>query len=129
MEEIIGLIVVICAPIGISILCLVAKYACKYENDSLIICISLGFILIILSLIANLVLLIILAAFYYKSDIGEYKDFLECIYVKKGYFDDNFGDIIKLRKYMIAFEIIDSIFEVLGTFVEIVEAINNYKKK
>lgn len=120
----IGLIVVICAPIVIGLLCLLAP-ACG--KDWGLLCASCGYCGIVGSLITNLVLLIILAVSYNKGDIGEYKDFLNCKNVKKKYFDQ-FSDVIKLSKFIIAFEIFDAIFEVIDTLSEIAEASENKKK-
>ena len=77
-------------------------------------------------MITNLVLLIILAVYYNKGDIGEYKDFLDCKNVKKKYFDQ-FSDVVKLSKFIVAFEIIDAIFEVIGALIKIAEAADGKK--
>ena len=80
-----------------------------------------------LAIYTNLVLLIIFGVVYKKGDIGEYKDFLGCPKLKKQSFE-HFSDVTKLRKYIIAFEILDSIFEVLGTMNELYEAYAKYTK-
>ena len=118
----IGLIVVICAPIVITFITL----GCAAICDDKFLALSCGSCLIICSLITNLILLIILAVYYNKGDIGEYKDFLDCKNVNKNYFKQ-FSDVVKLSKFIIAFEIIDSIFDVLGTLIEIAEASQNQK--
>ena len=117
----IGLIVVICAPIVITIITLSLLAIFGRGGDFSSICLGCGSCGIISSLITNLVLLIILAVYYNKGDIGEYKDFLDCKNVKKNYFDQ-FSDVVKLSKFIIAFEIVDAIFEVIGTLLEIGQA-------
>lgn len=72
-------------------------------------------------------MLIIIAVVYNKGDIGDYKDFLDCPNVKKKYFD-SFSDVVKLRKYFIAFEVLDAIFEVLGTLLQIGQAFDKKKE-
>ena len=76
----------------------------------------------------NLILLIILAVIYKKGDLDEFNDFLECPGVNKKYFD-KFSDVTKLRKFLIAFEIIDSIFEIFQTALELINAIEKFEKK
>ena len=82
----------------------------------------------ILGLLTNLILLIILAVIYKKGDLDEFNDFLECPGVNKKYFD-KFSDVTKLRKFLIAFEIIDSIFEILQAALELINAIEKFEKK
>lgn len=125
----IGLIVVICFPIIIGILLMIVEKTGKtgdFSGSFYVICCS--FCLVIGALITNLVLLIIIAVVYHKGDIGEYKDFLDCSNVKKKSFD-SFSDVVKLRKYFIAFEVLDAIFEVLGILVQIGGAFEQKNKK
>ena len=121
----IGLIVVICFPIVIGIVLMIVGKTGDFSGLSYVIACS--FCLVIGALITNLVLLIIIAVVYNKGDIGDYKDFLDCPNVKKKFFD-NFSDVVKLRKYFIAFEVLDAIFEVLGTLVQIGEAFEQKDK-
>ena len=123
----IGLIVVICFPIFCNILSVIyLKFHHYYSRDieDVIIC---YFNWVTLALLTNLVLLIIFGVVYLKGDIGEYNNFLGCPNIKKQYFQ-RFSDVTKLRKYIIAFEILDSIFEVLGTMNELYEAYAKYTK-
>ena len=86
------------------------------------------FSLVICALITNLVLLIIIGVTYNKGDIEEFNDFLDCPNVNKRYFN-NFSDVTKLRKYFIAFEVLDSIFEVIKTIIEVVNAYEKFEEE
>ena len=123
----IGLIVVICGPIVIGWITLCIACILK-DYDLVNCCLNCGLCGITISLITNLVLLIILAVYYNKGDIGEYKDFLDCRNVKKNYFN-RFSDVVKLSKFIIAFEIMDAIFEVLATLLEIAIALDKKKNR
>ena len=52
------------------------------------------FCFLLYSLLANLVLLIIIAVTYNKSDIGDYNDFLDCSNIKENSFEI-FSDVTK----------------------------------
>ena len=121
----IGLIVVICAPFLLGLIAWICIEVAKTRNLCLL---CTGSCLAISSVITNLILLIILAVTYKKSDLGEYDDFLDCKQVNKRYFDSNFSKVIKLKKYIVAFEIIDAIFDVLETIMDIAEAMEGKKK-
>ena len=51
-----------------------------------------------------------------RGDIGKYEDFLKCQFVNKKFFDKNFPDIDKLRKFYIALIIINLIADMLDKF-------------
>lgn len=56
-----------------------------------------------------------------RSDIGKYEDFLKCKFVNKNYFDENFPDIDKLRKYYIYLIIINLVadgFDKIDTVIQ-----------
>lgn len=65
---------------------------------------------------------------YYKADIEDYNDFLDCPNIKKSYFD-RFSDVAKFSKWFIAFEVLDAIYELLKTFLEINKECQKKKKE
>ena len=124
----IGLIVVMCFPIFINIITIIYIKVNRYYYTKNIKAVKCHFSLVIIALITNLVLLIILGVTYKKGDIDEFNDFLDCPNVKKSNFN-NFSDITKLRKYFIAFEVLDSIFEVIKTLIEVVNAYEKFEEE
>ena len=63
-------------------------------------------ILIFLTEIAKFVLSLILLYYIESSDIGKYDDFLECLNVKRKFFD-KFSDVDKLRKIFLVFAVLN----------------------
>lgn len=124
----IGLIVVMCFPIVANIITKIYIKANSYYSLSVINAIKCHFSLVICALITNLVLLIIIAVTYNKGDIVEFNDFLDCPGVNKKYFD-KFSDVSKLKKYFIAFEVLDSIFEVIKSILEVTNAYESFEKE
>ena len=124
----IGLIVVMCFPILMNIITIIYIKVNSYSSLKIIKAIRCHFSLVISALITNLVLLIIIGVTYKKGDIGEFNDFLDCPGVNKKYFN-KFSDVTKLRKYFIAFEVLDSIFEVIKTILEVVNAYEKFEEE
>ena len=124
----IGLIVVMCFPIFVNIITIIYIKVNRYYYGKIINAIRCHFCLVICALITNLVLLIIIGVTYNKGDIEEFNDFLDCPGVKKKYFD-KFSDVTKLRKYFIAFEVLDSIFEVITTLLEVANASEEFEEE
>ena len=123
----IGLIVIMFLPIFVNIITIIYVKVNSYYTRK-IIAIRCHFYIAICGLITNLVLLIIIGVTYNKGDIGEFNDFLDCPGVKKKYFD-NFSDVTKLRKYFIAFDVVGSIFEVIKTLLEVVNASEKFEEE
>ena len=124
----IGLVVIMCFPIFVNIITIIYIKVNSYYYGKIINAIRCHFCLVICALITNLVLLIIIGVTYNKGDIEEFNDFLDCPGVKKKYFD-KFSDVTKLRKYFIAFEVLDSIFEVIKTLLEVVNAHEEFEEE
>ena len=124
----IGLIVIMFLPIFVNIITIIYIKVNRYSTRRIINAIRCHFCIAICGLITNLVLLIIIGVTYNKGDIGEFNDFLDCPGVNKKYFD-NFSDVTKLRKYFIAFEVLDSIFEVIKTLLEVVNASEEFEEE
>ena len=123
----IGLIVVMCFPILVNIIMIIYIKNSYYDSD-IIKAVRYHFSLVISALITNLILLIIIAVTYNKGDIGEFNDFLDCPGINKKYFN-SFSDVTKLRKYFIAFEVMDSIFEVIKTILEVINAYEKFEEE
>jgi len=123
----IGLIVIMFLPIFVNIITIIYVKVNSYYTKR-ITAIRCHFGIAICGLITNLVLLIIIGVTYNKGDIGEFNDFLDCPGVKKKYFD-NFSDVTKLRKYFIAFDVVGSIFEVIKTLLEVVNASEKFEEE
>ena len=124
----IGLIVIMFLPIFVNIITIIYIKVNRYSTRRIIDAIRCHFCIAFCGLITNLVLLIIIGVTYNKGDIGEFNDFLDCPGVNKKYFD-NFSDVTKLRKYFIAFEVLDSIFEVITTLLEVANASEEFEEE
>ena len=122
----IGLIVVIWVPFLFGIVGAIILHLTKNRNNWFLI---LDGCLMLSSLIVNLTLLIIIIVSYKKSDIEEYDDFLDCKHVRKNYFDSNFSKVIKLKKYLLAFIILDSFFVFLEILMIIIASLEENEKE
>ena len=78
--------------------------------------------------IAKFVLSLLLYHFIESADIEKYDDFLDCRNVKENFFE-KFNDINKLRKSFLAFAIFNIVSESLDKAFEILEGLENGKKK
>ena len=117
-----------CFPIFVNIITIIYIKVNRYYFWRTINAARCHFSLVICALITNLVLLIIIGVTYNKGDIEEFNDFLDCPNVKKSNFN-NFSDVTKLRKYFIAFEVLDSIFEVIKTIIEVLNAYEKFEEE
>ena len=117
-----------CFPIFVNVITIIYIKVNRYYFWRTIKAARCHFSLVICALITNLVLLIIIGVTYNKGDIEEFNDFLDCPNVKKSNFN-NFSDVTKLRKYFIAFEVLDSIFEVIKTLIEVVNAYEKFEEE
>ena len=124
----IGLIVVICLSKIFGLFYFHVGFDINSYQFCEVCCACLTEFVVLGSWITNLVLLIILAVNYSKGDFDKYVDFLECKNVKKNYFD-KFSNVLKLNKYIIAFEVLDSIFELLETLFEINEVMEKNEER
>ena len=121
----IGLIVVICfSKVGI----LIPFFLCGLCKYNLITKVRCLFFLLLNSILTNIVLLIIIAVTYNKSDIGDFNDFLNCPNIKENSFE-MFSKVTKLRNYFIAFEVTDSIVDAIDSFLEAYEAYKGFEEK
>ena len=85
------IVVILFSKFGILIVFVIFWFI--WSNDVIAV-VRCTFCFLLYSLLANLVLLIIIAVTYNKSDIGDYNDFLDCSNIKENSFEI-FSDVTK----------------------------------